>query len=65
MHLMAEAPPSLFPRVMAVMAAAEILDIGLRLAVFVDREIFPNADTNFAHETSVIRTGVISGPLLM
>jgi hypothetical protein len=65
MHLLAEAPPSLFPRVVAVMAGAEILHFGLGLVVFVDREILPYADTDFAHETSLSSTGGISGVLLM
>jgi hypothetical protein len=65
MHLVAETPPSFFPRIMAVMAGAEILHFGLGLVVFVDREVFPDADTDFAHETSLSNTGVISGVLLM
>jgi hypothetical protein len=65
MHLMAKALPSFFPRVMAVMAGAEVFHFGLGLVVFVDREVFPNADTDFAHETSLIRTGGISGVFMM
>jgi hypothetical protein len=65
MHLMAETLPSLFPPMVAVVAGAEILHVGLGLVVFVDREVFPNADTDFAHEISLLEAGAISGVLLM
>jgi hypothetical protein len=52
-HLMAETPPGLAPGI-AITTVAEVFHLRLGLVVFIDREILPNADTNFAHEISSV-----------
>jgi hypothetical protein len=62
MHLMTELAPRFFVGALAVMAmtaVTEILCFRLGLVVFVDREIFPNADTEFAHENSCVDYGTL------
>jgi hypothetical protein len=58
MHLMAKLPPRVTPRLVATVTSAEVFDVRLgfrfRAVFFVDREIFPDADTDFAHRASYI-----------
>jgi len=60
MHLMAKLPPRVTPRLVATVTSAEVFDFGsgfrFGAIFFVDREIFPDADADFAHRASTIGT---------